>query len=68
MKVTKQSKTGARTSTVTCHGYLLYSLWGTSTRTVAAATLKPIGSGEVMELQPVVRQACLPGTGRPRRT
>lgn len=57
MKVTKQSKTGAHTSTVTRHGYLLCSLWATGARRVAAAKLKPIGSGEVMELLPLVRQA-----------
>lgn len=57
MEVTRQSKAGPHTSTVTRHGYLLCSLWATGARRVAAAKLKPIGSGEVMELLPLVRQA-----------
>lgn len=57
MTLTKQSKTGVHTSTVTRHGYLLCSLWATGARKVAAAKLKPIGSGEVMELLPLVRRA-----------
>ncbi len=57
MEVTKQSKSGPRTSTVTRHGYLLCSLWATGARNVVAAMVKPIGSGEVMELLPLVRQA-----------
>lgn len=54
---TRQTKGGPRTSTVTRHGYLLCSLWGTGGRTTVAATLKPLGSGEVVELVPLVRQA-----------
>ncbi len=57
MTATKQTKTGDHTSTVTRHGYLLCSLWATGARRVAAARLKPIGTGEVMELLPLVRQA-----------
>lgn len=57
MEATRQSKAGPHTSTVTRHGYLLCSLWATGARRVAAARLKPIGSGEVMELLPLVRHA-----------
>lgn len=57
MTATRQTKGGPRTTTVTRHGYLLCSLWGTQGRSVAAATLKPLGSGEVVELLPLVRQA-----------
>ena len=56
-QMTRQTKAGPRSSTVTRHGYLLCSLWSTAARSVAAATLKPLGSGEVMELLPLVRQA-----------
>lgn len=56
-QVTRQTKAGPRTSTVRRHGYLLCSLWGTSARSVAAASLKALGSGEVAELLPLVRQA-----------
>ena len=55
--VTRQSKSGPHTSTVTRYGYLLCSLWSTAGRSVAAATVKPLGGGEVIELLPLVRQA-----------
>ncbi len=57
MTQTRLSKSGPHTSTVTRHGYLLSTLWGTGGRSAAAATLKPLGGGEVMELLPLVRQA-----------
>lgn len=56
-EVTRQTKAGPRTSTHTRYGYLLCSIWATGVRSVAAAVLKPLGSGEVMELLPLVRQA-----------
>ena len=57
MTVTRQTKGGPRSSTVTRHGYLLCSIWGTTSQGLAGASLKPLGTGELVELLPLVRQA-----------
>lgn len=56
-EVTRQTKAGPRTSTVTRYGYLMCSLWATTARAVVAVNLKPLGTGEVMELLPLIQQA-----------